>query len=269
MIQTSQDASESVSTSAFSTLARLGVYLVGAMRFSREKRWRGEDTIESRSFQSIVALVVSILFLGGLRHQTTSPNLKPRHKAVSVSIHFPVECRTASMSTSGLNGTETLVAAGEYQYSPLPARNYIRLLRIHQQDGGGPVTASLTSRRLDDDIQHYTSLSYSWGRNSDGDASLSRHMIVDSRRLSVTENLYDCLVRLSSSATNDGDGLLIWIDAICINQSDVDERNSQVGQMAEIYKRAAALVIWLGRIMKGAAMSWLGIPWLQLQYGAI
>lgn len=37
-----------------------------------------------------------------------------------------------------------------------------------------------------------------------------------------------------------------WIDAICINQSDLDERSRQVRIMPDIYSRASAVIIWLG-----------------------
>ena len=41
--------------------------------------------------------------------------------------------------------------------------------------------------------------------------------------------------------------LVIWIDYICINQDDRDERSEQVRMMADIYKRADSVFIWLGR----------------------
>lgn len=39
-----------------------------------------------------------------------------------------------------------------------------------------------------------------------------------------------------------------WIDAICINQSDVDEKNAQLGLMEHIYFRAKSVLVWLGEI---------------------
>ena len=131
-----------------------------------------------------------------------------------------------------------------YQYLPLPAHDWIRLLRLDSQEDGGSITICLTPHRLDDHIQHYTSLSYSWGRDPDGDASPSRTLIIDGGVLNITENLHDCLVRLRPTTTDQP--LFIWIDAVCINQSDVAERNSQVSQMAQIYKKASALLVWLG-----------------------
>jgi len=38
----------------------------------------------------------------------------------------------------------------------------------------------------------------------------------------------------------------MWIDAICIDQSNVEERGSQVQQMRRIFEEAAPTVIWLG-----------------------
>jgi hypothetical protein len=40
---------------------------------------------------------------------------------------------------------------------------------------------------------------------------------------------------------------LLWVDAICINQDDIEERNRQVKLMAFIYSRALAVLVWLGR----------------------
>lgn len=39
---------------------------------------------------------------------------------------------------------------------------------------------------------------------------------------------------------------LLWIDAICINRFDIDEKNSQVRKMHSIYKKADKVVAWLG-----------------------
>lgn len=39
---------------------------------------------------------------------------------------------------------------------------------------------------------------------------------------------------------------LLWVDVICVNQSDLDERNAQVQLMREIYSNATRVIIWLG-----------------------
>ncbi|KAK3697716.1 hypothetical protein LTR37_017298 [Vermiconidia calcicola] len=132
----------------------------------------------------------------------------------------------------------------EYEYSPLPGRDWIRLLKLLTGTAdGSPVIASLEEHQLDDGIVEYTSLSYSWGRNKDGDASLNHTIGVDGRKLNVTENLHDCLLQL----VREDAPPLLWVDAVCIHQADVGERNAQVAMMADIYKRASSLLIWLGQ----------------------
>lgn len=61
-------------------------------------------------------------------------------------------------------------------------------------------------------------------------------------RLGVTENLQAALLRLQRSS---GDRVL-WVDAVCINQQDVKERNEQVRKMDVIYGLAKEVCIWLG-----------------------
>ncbi len=43
-----------------------------------------------------------------------------------------------------------------------------------------------------------------------------------------------------------------WIDALCIDQSKLDERSTHVGLMGEIYSRSQNVGIWLGASMEGA-----------------
>ncbi|KAI1144063.1 heterokaryon incompatibility protein-domain-containing protein [Hypoxylon sp. FL0543] len=65
---------------------------------------------------------------------------------------------------------------------------------------------------------------------------------VNSHQFPVKPNLFLALRHLRSSTCP----LALWVDAICINQNDVDERNTHVTLMSFIYKRAAAGVAWLG-----------------------
>ncbi|OTA81910.1 hypothetical protein M434DRAFT_401183 [Hypoxylon sp. CO27-5] len=67
-------------------------------------------------------------------------------------------------------------------------------------------------------------------------------IIVDSHQFSVKHNLFLALRHLRSSK----DPLVLWVDAICINQNNIEERNTHVVLMSFIYKRAALVVAWLG-----------------------
>ncbi|KAI1174402.1 heterokaryon incompatibility protein-domain-containing protein [Nemania sp. FL0916] len=42
-------------------------------------------------------------------------------------------------------------------------------------------------------------------------------------------------------------GLKLWVDAVCINQEDVDERSKQVSFMDKIYKSSETVLVWLGK----------------------
>jgi hypothetical protein len=39
---------------------------------------------------------------------------------------------------------------------------------------------------------------------------------------------------------------ILWIDAICIDQSSMDERNQQVELMGDVYSKARRVILWLG-----------------------
>jgi hypothetical protein len=88
----------------------------------------------------------------------------------------------------------------------------------------------------------YAALSYAWG-----DLSKPRHDIyVNGQRRAVTENCELALRELRRVATEESDVMIIWIDAICIDQDNNNERSSQVLAMRDIYRNATNLVVWLG-----------------------
>ncbi|OIW29751.1 hypothetical protein CONLIGDRAFT_343943 [Coniochaeta ligniaria NRRL 30616] len=92
----------------------------------------------------------------------------------------------------------------------------------------------------------YTAISYAWG-----DQYVTAPILVAGQEFDVTTNLAACLKRLAirQAAKDPAEGdssLNIWVDAICINQDDVVERNAQVLRMKEIFPHAKELIVWLG-----------------------
>jgi hypothetical protein len=59
-------------------------------------------------------------------------------------------------------------------------------------------------------------------------------------------NLWHALNSLKSKQRGTRTSLTLWVDAICINQSDTLEKNIQVAMMGEIYENAATVRVWLG-----------------------
>lgn len=83
----------------------------------------------------------------------------------------------------------------------------------------------------------YRALSYTWG-DPPADHEIELHGL----RFKVRKNLWDFLDR----ARRDYFGKYLWIDALCINQAMIQERNHQVSMMGNIYARAARVIVWLG-----------------------
>ncbi|RDW66342.1 hypothetical protein BP6252_09977 [Coleophoma cylindrospora] len=87
----------------------------------------------------------------------------------------------------------------------------------------------------------YDALSYTWGEPD----NLHKRVWVNGVLVEVRENLHDALEALY--ATCNGKDRLLWIDALCINQINLLERNHQVKIMGSIYSTAQQVLVWLGR----------------------
>jgi hypothetical protein len=135
-----------------------------------------------------------------------------------------------------------------YQYLPL-SQSEIRVMVLLKGSEDaclpdkllfGKVEASLTRlfyHSQKDKPHSYEALSYVWG-------SLSRTETLrcDGRIINITPNLRDALRRLRPANRHRA----LWVDQICINQSDTDERSSQVALMGQICKIAKQVVACLG-----------------------
>ncbi|KAK5654713.1 hypothetical protein OQA88_7037 [Cercophora sp. LCS_1] len=122
-------------------------------------------------------------------------------------------------------------------YSHLDSnRRETRLVAIKPGSRNDDIRCGLIQISLSD-LPQYEALSYVWGDPSD------RTMIVlDGQDFSVTKNLSIALGYLRRASEE----RVMWIDAICINQSDTEERSAQVVLMADIYRGASRVVSWIG-----------------------
>jgi hypothetical protein len=85
----------------------------------------------------------------------------------------------------------------------------------------------------------YTCLSYVWGDETSGE-----WILVNGQKFWVRQNLWDFLDRARHDHRLNTEQL--WIDALCIDQENVAERQHQVRQMGDIYANAEVVVSWLG-----------------------
>ncbi|RFU31484.1 hypothetical protein B7463_g4880, partial [Scytalidium lignicola] len=89
-------------------------------------------------------------------------------------------------------------------------------------------------------VPQYEALSYAWGSDS---GPRNQHSIrVNGLTQLVMPNLYSAL----SSLRHSSQSRTLWVDSICINQTDLEERSQQVLLMAKIFAQARRTIIYLG-----------------------
>lgn len=124
-----------------------------------------------------------------------------------------------------------------YDDLTLASANSIRVLDVLPAKRDDEVRTTLRVVSLDSDPV-YEALSYTWGKPDDQKAI----KVNDDYDLPVTNNLFRALRNLR----DDSETRTLWVDAICINQADVDECNRQVNLVGLIYQTAVCVDIWLG-----------------------
>lgn len=134
-----------------------------------------------------------------------------------------------------------------YDNCPLKALGEIRVLTIQKGTGDDPIECTLETRPLTyknpkESIKRYEALSYHWGDPKDPLEIKIYTLQPPAKRHRVGQNLYQALKQLRLP---DGPRTL-WIDAICIDQTNTGEQNSQVSIMAEVYSEATRVCVWLG-----------------------
>ncbi|KAE9378955.1 HET-domain-containing protein, partial [Stipitochalara longipes BDJ] len=83
----------------------------------------------------------------------------------------------------------------------------------------------------------YRALSYTWGP-----LEPTKLLSLDGIQIEVRDNLWQALCHLRQPDTD----LRLWVDALCINQEDIPERNEQVSRMGTLYNQAEEVLVWLG-----------------------
>jgi Heterokaryon incompatibility protein (HET) len=130
-----------------------------------------------------------------------------------------------------------------FAYQPIgKAASEIRILNLHPGMFDEPLVATLTIEPLSS-VTDYEALSYAWGN-----ANLRQEILLNDSHFSITENAATALNHLRREDTV----RRIWIDAVCINQLDNNERLHQVQHMDEIYRSASRVLVWLGPALQNS-----------------
>ena len=125
-----------------------------------------------------------------------------------------------------------------FHYEPIRSNlKEIRLVQISSADEfESEVVCDLKQAKIDDALP-YEALSYAWGS-----PRLTETINLNGCSFKITPHLKTILCYLRRKDTV----RTLWIDAICINQADVDERAEQVSIMRDIYRHCERDVLWLG-----------------------
>ncbi|KAF1917286.1 heterokaryon incompatibility protein-domain-containing protein [Ampelomyces quisqualis] len=125
-----------------------------------------------------------------------------------------------------------------YEYTPVGPRE-LRLIDLHR-GSGTDLQLDIRHCAIDDDPP-YEALSYCWG-----ESTVTYQIGCNGQGILIKQGLHEALLQLRSTMNPNSDRRTIWADAICIDQSNLDERSEQVQLMGEIYHSAQRVVVWLG-----------------------
>src|SRR6266536_1633585 len=135
-----------------------------------------------------------------------------------------------------------------FQYQPLTSADAFRLVVL--QPGHGDDIHCRLLYTTHSNKPNYEALSYTWGG-----IDRPRMLHINGMIMACGENLWQALKHLRSPEVE----RMLWVDAICIDQSNKCERTHQVSQMRAIYSHAVTVLIWLGPETEssGIAMEWI------------
>jgi hypothetical protein len=148
-----------------------------------------------------------------------------------------MQCNTVKVPEDGSASPTTQASILQHQYVPLACSgSEIRLISLKQATTSAePIKCEILHTKVGD--VDYLALSYTWGS-----LPARQNIFLGDKIISCTPNLYSALQNLRRRSVD----VILWVDAICIDQSNLEERNQQVGIMRYIYKNASRVVVWLG-----------------------
>jgi hypothetical protein len=152
--------------------------------------------------------------------------------------------------------TSSSKAEASLMYDSLPTPRSIRILSLSEKQNLGPeISATMDTYSLDD-APPFNALSYTWGKPyrepfGDDDPESPPEFVqvikCNGAQVKITQNLFEALSSFKELAITG----FLWVDAICINQADLDERSSQVTLMGDVYSQAQTVLVWLGHHHEG------------------
>lgn len=149
----------------------------------------------------------------------------------------------------------------QYRYVPLSRQSFaIRVLQLLPSKSGSDfLTCKLHEYPLEnaDTTSHvYETLSYAWGGEEKPKSIVistddpNEESQRPSSRLPITQSLHNALSRLQHPQFP----RFLWVDAVCIDQMNGEEKEHQIQLMPAIYARARCVLVWLGEAQDDSDM---------------
>ncbi|RSL72030.1 hypothetical protein CEP53_001274 [Fusarium sp. AF-6] len=182
------------------------------------------------------------------------PPLPPDEKAGQLNLHWPSSVTYTRKQTTASTGEihESLqipntpsTTQKSLIHGCTLTRDEFRLVCLTAEEKNlpaGVIHLSLETYN-DDNFPDYEAVSYTWG-GEDGDDTL-RHPIYIGEHWDILLQTRNCCAMLRYLRPSRGIRM-VWVDAICINQEDMQERGDQVAKMGQIYTGCSQVFLWLG-----------------------
>lgn len=146
----------------------------------------------------------------------------------------------SSPSPSGPSPSKPPPSGDAYHYNSIDAGVFRVLLLLEADNFDDDLECAILEELLSDidgNEKAYTALSYAWGLERD-----THRLYIDDKFVLIGANLNSALRHLRRQDRP----LRLWVDALCINQTDFEERRHQVHQMRRIYQSAQETIVYLG-----------------------
>ncbi|KAK4182912.1 hypothetical protein QBC35DRAFT_135831 [Podospora australis] len=168
------------------------------------------------------------------------------------SLSLPSQSSLKDKIKSLLRGSQG-AKQGDFQYQPLASHRGIRLLELDPGCDDDPLQGKITFAKSVASAGQYCAMSYPWG-----DKLKPYRLSTPEGAIWITASCHSVLRRIRSiTGRSNGSHAPqpIWIDAICINQSDHHEKTSQIRLMREIFQSAHCVWGWLGDELDDSALA--------------
>jgi hypothetical protein len=131
-----------------------------------------------------------------------------------------------------------------FVYQPLDEPRAFRILVLHPGSPCEPLRGTIQHTTVTAGTS-YEAISYAWG-----DGSKPCSILLDGCQMSLTQSLFNALVRLRYLKQD----RKLWADGLCINQADNKEKGVQVSLMTDIYTYARKVLVHLGLEADGSEL---------------